>query len=151
MKEEMIKYKGGSLWAGWQVPWEKFVYAVNVGQKYIMENTTVTFLHFFSLELPLTRLQLGIPALIQSESLHGFLNNGTLWPSPIGLAASFNTKLLEEAAQTIATEAEVLGITHLFAPVLDLARELRWGRVEEGFGEDQFLFAFILPPLCSSR
>ncbi|KAG5633968.1 hypothetical protein H0H81_004130, partial [Sphagnurus paluster] len=119
---EMMRLKGGSIWGGYLVPWEKFVYAVNVGQKYLMENTT-----------------LGIPALIQSEGLHGFTNNGTIFPSPIGLAASFDTDLVSKVADITAKEAEGLGINHIFAPVLDLARELRWGRVEEGFGEDQFL------------
>lgn len=66
-------------------------------------------------------------------------NNGTIWPSPIGLAASFNPDLLKQAAATISDEAEGLGINQLFAPDLDLGRELRWGRVEEGYGEDPFL------------
>ncbi|KAG5651217.1 hypothetical protein H0H81_009446 [Sphagnurus paluster] len=118
----MMQTKGGSIWAGYQVPWQKFVYAVNVGQKYLMENTT-----------------LGIPALIQSEGLHGFTNNGTIFPSPIGLAASFDTDLISQIADIVGKESEGLGINHIFAPVLDLARELRWGRVEEGFGEDQYL------------
>ncbi|KAF5371497.1 hypothetical protein D9615_009637 [Tricholomella constricta] len=120
--EEMMRLKGGSIWGGYLVPWEKFVFAVNVGQRYLMENTT-----------------LGIPALIQSEGLHGFTNNGTIFPSPIGLAASFDHDLLMKVAEVTATEAEGLGINHIFAPVLDLARELRWGRVEEGFGEDEYL------------
>ncbi|KAJ7165662.1 glycoside hydrolase superfamily [Mycena crocata] len=120
--EEMVRLKGGSIWGGYQVPWDKFVFAVTVGQKYMMENTT-----------------LGIPALIQSEGLHGFTNNGTTFPSPIGLSASFDTDLVSQVAGIIATEAEGLGISHLFAPVLDLSRELRWGRVEENYGEDQFL------------
>ena len=72
--------------------------------------------------------------------MHGFTNNGTIWPSPIGLAASFNAPLLEAAAETIGTEAEGLGFHQLFAPVLDLSRELRWGRVEENYGEDPFLY-----------
>ena len=71
--------------------------------------------------------------------LHGFTDNGTIWPSPIGIAASFNPDLLQKAAATIADEAEGLGFSHVFAPVLDLSRELRWGRVEENFGEDPFL------------
>ncbi len=121
-QEAMMAQKAGSIWGGYLTPWAKFVYGVTVGQKYLMENTT-----------------LGIPALIQSEGLHGFTNNGTIWPSPIGLAASFNPDLLQQAAQTIADEAEGLGISHIFAPVLDLSRELRWGRVEENFGEDPFL------------
>ncbi|KAI8984797.1 glycoside hydrolase superfamily [Trametes punicea] len=120
--EEMMKQKAGSIWGGYLTPWDKFVFGVTVGQRYLMENTT-----------------LGIPALFQSEGLHGFTNNGTIWPSPIGLAASFNTALLKQAAATIADEAEGLGVSHIFAPVLDLSRELRWGRVEENFGEDPFL------------
>ena len=51
----------------------------------------------------------------------------TIWPSPIGLSASFNAELLEKAASTIADEAEALGFHQAFAPVLDLSRELRWG------------------------
>ncbi|RDX48447.1 glycoside hydrolase [Lentinus brumalis] len=120
--ELMMSQKAGSIWGGYLTPWDKFVYGVTVGQRYLIENTT-----------------LGIPALIQSEGLHGFTNNGTIWPSPIGLAASFNPDLLRQAAATIADEAEGLGISHVFAPVLDLSRELRWGRVEENFGEDPFL------------
>ncbi len=55
------------------------------------------------------------------------------------MAASFNPDLLQHAASTIADEAEGLGYSQVFAPVLDLSRELRWGRVEENFGEDPFL------------
>ncbi|KAI9566682.1 family 3 glycoside hydrolase [Boletus coccyginus] len=120
--EQMMEYKAGAIWGGYQAPWDKIVYAITIGQQYLMENTT-----------------LGIPAIMQSEGLHGFSDNGTTWPSPIGLAASFNAPLLQEAASTIATEAEGLGYSQLFAPVLDLSRELRWGRVEENFGEDPFL------------
>ncbi|KAF8166832.1 glycoside hydrolase [Pholiota molesta] len=120
--ELMMAQKGGSIWAGYLTPYDKFVYGVTVGQKYLMENTT-----------------LGIPALIQSEGLHGFTNKGTIFPSPIGLAASFDTALISQVSGVIGSEAEGLGITHMFAPVLDLSRELRWGRVEENFGEDPFL------------
>ncbi|KDR71141.1 hypothetical protein GALMADRAFT_808036 [Galerina marginata CBS 339.88] len=119
---QMMATKGGSIWGGYSVPYDKFVFGVTVGQKYLMENTT-----------------LGIPALIQSEGLHGFTNKGTIFPSPIGLAASFNPDVVTQAANITASEAEGLGINHMFAPVLDLSRELRWGRVEENFGEDPFL------------
>jgi len=71
--------------------------------------------------------------------LHGFTDNGTIFPSPVGLAASFDTQLLRDIANVVATEAEGLGVNHVFAPVLDLGRELRWGRVEEGFGESPYL------------
>ena len=119
---QMMSTRAGSIWGGYLTPWEKFVYGVEVGQKYLMENTT-----------------LGIPAMIQSEGLHGFTNNGTTFPSPIGMAASFNPDLLSQVSNIIAMEAEGLGISQIFAPVLDLSRELRWGRVEENFGEDPFL------------
>ena len=75
-----------------------------------------------------------------NAGLHGFTDNRTIWPFPIGLAASFNAPLLQAAASTIATEAEGLGYSQLVAPVLDLSRELRWGRVEENYGEDPFLY-----------
>ncbi|KZT13283.1 glycoside hydrolase family 3 protein [Laetiporus sulphureus 93-53] len=119
---EELTTRNGAIWGGYLMSWEKWVYAITIGQRYLMENTT-----------------LGIPAIVQSEGLHGFTNNGTTWPSPIGLAASFNAPLLRAAAHTIGTEAEALGFSQLFAPVLDLSRELRWGRVEENFGEDPFL------------
>ncbi|EJT98774.1 glycoside hydrolase family 3 protein [Dacryopinax primogenitus] len=119
---EMMATKSGVIWAGYQMPYEKSIFAVTVGHKYLMENTT-----------------LGIPALIQSESLHGFTNNGTIFPSSIGMACSFNTDLMYEVAKAIGGEAEGLGFSMLFAPVLDLSRELRWGRVEENYGEDPFL------------
>ena len=77
--------------------------------------------------------------MTNDTGLHGFTNNGTTFPSPIGLAASFNTELLTQVATSIASEAEALGFSQLFAPVLDLSREIRWGRVEENYGEDPFL------------
>jgi beta-glucosidase len=117
-----LSTKAGAVWAGYQMPYEKLVFALTVGQTYLMENTT-----------------LGIPAMFQSEGLHGFLDNGTEFPSPIGLAASFNPELLSSVANVIAMEAEGLGYSELFAPVLDMSRELRWGRVEENYGEDPFL------------
>ncbi|KAL5635799.1 hypothetical protein ACGC1H_004560 [Rhizoctonia solani] len=119
---EMMKYKAGSIWAGYSSTYEKLVYAITVGQKYLMENTT-----------------LGIPAMFQSEGLHGFTNNGTIFPSPLSMACSFNNELIRKVAEATTDEAEPLGITQIFAPVLDLSRELRWGRVEENFGEDHFL------------
>ncbi|KAF9447325.1 glycoside hydrolase family 3 protein [Macrolepiota fuliginosa MF-IS2] len=125
---QIMSTRAGSIWAGYQTPWEKLVYAITVGQKYLMENTT-----------------LGIPALFQSEGLyskpclHGFTDNGTIFPSPIGFAASFDRQLIHDIADVVAQEAEGLGINHIFAPVLDLARELRWGRVEEGLGECPYL------------
>jgi beta-glucosidase len=80
-----------------------------------------------------------IHQLLALEGLHGFTDNGTTFPSPVGLAASFDTQLIQDVASVVAIEAEGLGLNHIFAPVLDLSRELRWGRVEENFGESPYL------------
>ena len=78
---------------------------------------------------------------------HDFTNNGTIWPSLIGFAESFNPELLRQAAATIADDAEGLSILNTFAPVLDSSCELRWDRVEENFGEDPF-FCILCPSSC---
>lgn len=85
----------------------------------------------------------GIPAFVQSEGLHGVLIlNGTIFNSPIGMGCSFNPELIEKMADIIATESRALGINQLFSPQVDLARELRFGRVEECFSEDSYLYDF---------
>lgn len=60
------------------------------------------------------------------------------------MACSFNPELVEEMARAIATESLALGVNQLFAPLADLARELRYGRVEECFSEDPYLYVFLL-------
>lgn len=82
--------------------------------------------------------RLGIPALFIEEGLHGF-NSGTVFPAPIGLAATWDPEVSRETAAAIAGEARSTGVDMILAPVLDLARDPRWGRVEEDFGEDPYL------------
>jgi beta-glucosidase len=82
--------------------------------------------------------RLGIPALFIEEALHGF-NNGTVFPAPIGLAATWDPEIARPTAAAIAAEARSTGVDMILAPVLDLARDPRWGRVEEDFGEDPYL------------
>ena len=82
--------------------------------------------------------RLGIPAIFIEEALHGF-NTGTVFPAPINLAATWNPKIAEETGAAIASEVRATGADMILAPVLDLAREPRWGRVEEDFGEDPYL------------
>jgi beta-glucosidase len=83
---------------------------------------------------------LGIPTFTQSEGLHGFLAfNATIFNSPIAIGCAFNPELVEKMAKVIGVEAKALGVNQLFSPVVDLARELRFGRVEECFGEDAYL------------
>ena len=82
--------------------------------------------------------RLGIPALFIEEGLHGF-DKGTVFPAPIGLAGTFDTELAQETGAAIAAEMRATGVHMVLGPVLDVAREPRWGRIEEDFGEDAFL------------
>ena len=86
------------------------------------------------------KTRLGIPALIMSDSLHGYLSPGaTTFPQAIGLSCSWEPGLLEKVAATGAREASSMGIRQVFSPDLDLGRDPRWGRVEETYGEDTYL------------
>lgn len=72
--------------------------------------------------------------------MHGFLGlNATIFNSPIGMGCSFNPELVEKMARIIGIEAAALGVNQVFAPQVDLAREMRFGRVEELFSEDPYL------------
>ena len=82
--------------------------------------------------------RLGIPALFIEEGLHGY-NTGTVFPAPIGLAATWDPEIAQRTGAAIASEARANGVDMILAPVLDLARDPRWGRVEEDFGEDPYL------------
>lgn len=82
--------------------------------------------------------RLGIPAIFIEEGLHGY-SDGTVFPAPINLAATWNPDLARKTGAAIAGEMRAAGVDMVLAPVLDLAREPRWGRVEEDFGEDPYL------------
>ncbi|RXZ83204.1 beta-glucosidase [Paenibacillaceae bacterium] len=84
--------------------------------------------------------RLGIPILFSEEALHGLLRPGfTIYPHAITMASTWNPDLVGQAGSQIAAETRSQGIHETFGPVLDLAREPRWGRVEETFGEDTHL------------
>ncbi|MDR0657963.1 MAG: glycoside hydrolase family 3 C-terminal domain-containing protein [Mediterranea sp.] len=80
--------------------------------------------------------RLGIPLLIARDVIHGFR---TIFPIPLGQAASFDPELVEEGARVAAIEASSVGIRWTFAPMIDIARDPRWGRIAEGCGEDTYL------------
>jgi beta-glucosidase len=82
--------------------------------------------------------RLGIPALFIEEGLHGY-DTGTVFPAPIGLAGTWDPEVAREIGAAIAAEARSHGTGMILGPVLDLARDPRWGRVEEDFGEDTYL------------
>jgi beta-glucosidase len=84
--------------------------------------------------------RLGIPVIFHEECLHGHAAVGaTSFPQPIGLAGTFNPALVESLYAMTAEEARVRGTHQALTPVVDVARDARWGRVEETFGEDPHL------------
>ena len=92
-------------------------------QTYLMENT-----------------RLGIPGFSVAESLHGVVHEGaTVYPQNIALGSTFNPVLAYEKTKHISGELNTMGVKQVLAPCIDVVRDLRWGRVEESFGEDPFL------------
>jgi beta-glucosidase len=80
--------------------------------------------------------RLGIPLLFGLDVIHGFR---TIFPIPLAMAASWDTNAVRHASRVAAVEATAAGIHWTFAPMVDIARDPRWGRIAEGFGEDPFL------------
>lgn len=95
--------------------------------------------------------RLGIPIIAFDEALHGLVRDGaTSFPQAIGLASTFDTTLMRQVATTIAEETKARGIRQILSPVINIASDVRWGRVEETYGEDPFLtsamgVAFVKP------
>jgi beta-glucosidase len=86
------------------------------------------------------KTRLGIPMIPFDEALHGLVRDGaTVFPQSIGLAASWNIKLMGKVADAIAKEASIRGIRQVLSPVINIATDVRWGRTEETYGEDPFL------------
>ena len=85
--------------------------------------------------------RLGIPLLIGIDAIHGngLVKGATIYPSPITMASSWNLDLVEQASIETAKEVRVNGAHWAFTPNIDIARDARWGRVGETFGEDKFL------------
>ncbi|WP_422351179.1 beta-glucosidase BglX [Flagellimonas sp.] len=91
-------------------------------------------------EMAINHTRLKIPLLIGADVIHGYQ---TTYPIPLGLSCSWDMTLLEEAAQMAAKEATADGIMWNFSPMVDIARDPRWGRIAEGAGEDPFLGSAI--------
>nr|WP_200895656.1 glycoside hydrolase family 3 protein [Halorubrum saccharovorum] len=86
--------------------------------------------------------RLGVPAIPHEECLSGYMGPaGTTFPQMIGMASTWSPDLLESVTDAIREQLEAIGTAHALSPVLDIARDLRWGRVEETFGEDPYLVA----------
>lgn len=115
--------RGGSYYVGIAMPQNWLAPAIKLGQDYSTYNTT-----------------LGIPPFVQTEGIHGLLVTGaTIFNSPIAHACSFNPKLIRKMGEAIGQESAALGVNQILGPLADLARELRFGRVEETYGEDPYL------------
>ena len=80
--------------------------------------------------------RLGIPLLIARDVIHGYK---TIFPIPLGQAATFSPEIAREGARIAAVEASSDGVRWTFAPMIDIARDARWGRIAEGCGEDPYL------------
>jgi beta-glucosidase len=86
------------------------------------------------------KTRLGIPALFMGEALHGFMEYGsTSFPQALGLASTWDPELVRQVFTAAGDEAASSGAGQVFSPVLDIARDPRWGRTEETYGEDPFL------------
>ena len=102
---------------------ERTLEQINSIQKYLVEKT-----------------RLGIPAIFFCEALHGLIaKNATAFPQSIALAASFDTSLMHKVTNAIASETQQRGYRQVLSPVINVASDVRWGRVEETYGEDPFL------------
>jgi beta-glucosidase len=77
--------------------------------------------------------RLGIPLLIGRDVIHGFK---TIFPIPLGQAASWSPEVIKQGAQVAAAEAATCGVNWTFAPMIDISRDPRWGRVAESLGEE---------------
>lgn len=88
--------------------------------------------------------RLGIPALAHEECLMGMMTrDGTLFPSALAMSATWNPELVQQVAERIGEECRQIGAHQGLAPVLDVSRDVRWGRTEETFGEDPYLVGVL--------
>lgn len=88
--------------------------------------------------------RLGIPIFTVAESLHGAVHEGsTIYPQNIALGSTFNLDLAYRKAAMIAQDLHAQGMYQVLAPCVDVVRDLRWGRVEESYGEDPFLCGLL--------
>jgi beta-glucosidase len=84
--------------------------------------------------------RLGIPLIIGRDVIHGFK---TVFPIPLGQAASWNPEIVRQGARVAAQEARSSGVNWTFAPMLDVSRDARWGRIAESLGEDPYLASIL--------
>jgi len=102
--------------------------------------TTEEKAHQLASFFPNANVRLGIPHMQAGEALHGIcLPGATSFPQAIALASTWDPDLIEKMATITAKEARALGVHHVYSPMLSIARDPRWGRIEESYGEDPYL------------
>lgn len=126
---------GGMLWAVFRAdPWTRKT--LETGLNPTLAAKTYNVLQRYAIE----HSRLGIPVILAEEAPHGHMAIGTtVFPTSIGMASSWDVRTMEEVGRTIAEELRAQGGHIGYGPVIDLAREPRWSRVEETYGEDVFL------------
>lgn len=111
----------------YDLPWGNHTRQLNEIQRWFVERT-----------------RLGIPADFTDEGIRGLLHaKATSFPSQLGVAAAFNLELVREIGRITGREAHALGYSNVYSPILDLARDPRWGRTTETYGEDPFLVSAL--------
>ena len=106
-------------------PFSRHAEAINTIQRWFIEET-----------------RLGIPVDFSNEAIHGLNHTkATPFPAPIGIGSTWNRALVRKSGEIAGKEAKALGYTNIYAPILDIARDPRWGRVVECYGEDPYLIA----------
>ena len=112
--------------------WSNPDYALTPRRSALLRNGVQRFLR--------EKTRLGIPALFMGEALHGFMEyHSTSFPQALGLASTWDPELVRQVFTAAGDEAGSRGIGQVFSPVLDIARDPRWGRTEETYGEDPYL------------
>ena len=123
--------------AGGQIT-EDYENLVRAGLGSMLNNVGNEINHYQRIAVEESRL--GIPMVFARDVIHGYR---TIYPIPLGQAATFDLALVEEAARLTANEAIQAGIRWTFSPMVDIARDPRWGRIAEGYGEDTYLASQI--------
>ncbi|MBR0286646.1 MAG: glycoside hydrolase family 3 C-terminal domain-containing protein [Bacteroidales bacterium] len=129
------KQHGGALWATFRAdPWTRKTLETGLTPQLAVK--TYNALQHYAID----STRLGIPIILAEEAPHGHMAIGTtVFPTSIGLSATWDTELIEQVGQVIGQELMAQGGTIGYGPVIDLSREPRWSRVEETYGEDVYL------------
>jgi len=113
-------------------PYSKHAAAINTIQRWFVEET-----------------RMGVPVDFTNEGIHGLNHDrATSLPAPIGIGSTWDKALVRQAGDVVGREAKALGYTNIYTPILDVARDQRWGRVVETYGENPYLIAELGKQMC---